>query len=57
MFCKPFGLKHIGHVSVNFSVNVDGNGSRAVDLDRVPVQKNTLSMKHPFIKFMDQFLL
>lgn len=49
VFCKPFGLKHIGQVSVNFSVNVDGNGSRAVDLDHVPVQKNTVSMKHPFI--------
>lgn len=49
VFCKPFGLKNIGQVSVNCSVNVDGNGSRVVDLDHVPVQKNTVSMKHPFI--------
>lgn len=30
-------------MSVNFSVNADGNDSRAPDLDHVPVQKNTVS--------------
>lgn len=33
VFCKPFGFKHIGEVSVDLSVNVDGNDSREVDMD------------------------
>ena len=39
MFCKRFGFKQIGHVSVKFSVNVNGNGFIGVGLDDVTVEK------------------
>ena len=39
MFCKPLGFKQIGHVSVKFSVNVNGNDFLGVGLDYGTVEK------------------
>lgn len=39
VFCKPFGFKQISHLSVKFSVNVNGNDFIAVDLDFITVEK------------------
>lgn len=39
VFCKLFGFKQISHLSVKFSVNVNGNDFIAVDLDFITVEK------------------
>lgn len=39
LFCKPLGFKQIGHVSVKFSVNVNGNDFLGVGLDYGTVEK------------------
>ena len=39
MFCKRFGFKQIGDVSVKFSVNVNGNDFLGVGQDYGTVEK------------------